>query len=88
MKRTSEAETDPDMADEYDFSGGVRGKYVDRFPPGSKIVVIAPDNARLYRDSAAVNRALRKLSKLPNRGVARKTSKGKRKAARVKGNRG
>ncbi len=31
-------EPDPEMLDEYDFSGGVRGKYVGRFPKGSNVV--------------------------------------------------
>ena len=53
------AEADPDMLPENDFSGGVRGKHIDRFPPGSNVVVLAPDVASVFRDSAAVNEALR-----------------------------
>jgi len=51
------------MAPEYDFSKGVRGKYADRFPIGSKIVVIAPDVAHEFRTPQGVNEALRRLAK-------------------------
>ncbi len=55
------SERDPDMFDEYDFSNGVRGKYVDRFAKGSNVVVLDPDVARVFADSESVNRALRAL---------------------------
>lgn len=65
MKReTSDRSGDPDMLDEYDFSGGVRGKYAARYKAGSNIVVLAPDVARLFPDSDAVNDALRALVKI------------------------
>ncbi len=37
----SEADHHPEteIRAEYDFRGGVRGKYADRFPPGCKVVV-------------------------------------------------
>ena len=63
MKKASEREPDLDMAPEYDFSKGVRGKYAKRFPPGSKIVVIAPDVARDFGTQHGVNNALRRLAK-------------------------
>lgn len=44
---------------ETDFSGGVRGKYYERARQGSNIVLLEPDLAKVFRDSAAVNRALR-----------------------------
>jgi len=50
------------MLDEYDFSGGVRGKYVDRFAPGRNVVVLAPHVARVFTDSESVNQALRALA--------------------------
>ncbi|HMS00796.1 MAG TPA: hypothetical protein PKE62_16210 [Anaerolineales bacterium] len=34
---------DDDMLDEYDFSKGVRGKYVERFKEGSNIVRLSPN---------------------------------------------
>ena len=55
-----DAETD-DLLPEYDFSGGVRGKYATRMAEGTNIVVIAPDLAKLFPTSEAVNKALRDL---------------------------
>ena len=49
------------MLREYDSSGGMRGKYARRFAAGSNVVVLAPDVARRFKDSRAVNRALRSL---------------------------
>ena len=53
-----------DMLGEYDFSGGVRGKYVDRFAKGSNVVVLDPDVARVFTDSESVNQALRALANI------------------------
>jgi hypothetical protein len=55
-------EPDSEMLNEYDFSGGVRGKYVDRFPKGSNVVVLEPDVAQVFTDSESVNQALRALA--------------------------
>ena len=55
---------DPDMIDEYDFSGGIRGKYVDRFPRGASVVVLDPDVAQVFTDSDSVNEALRALASI------------------------
>jgi hypothetical protein len=62
MNQELNNERDPDMLDEYDFSGGVRGKYVDRFPKGSNVVVLEPDVAQVFTDSESVNQALRALA--------------------------
>ena len=55
---------DPEMLDEYDFSGGVRGKYAERFAEGTNLVVLAPDVAAVFPDSASVNEALRTLVRI------------------------
>lgn len=60
---------DPDMLDEYDFSHGVRGKYVKRLAAGSNIVVLSPDVAEVFPDSDAVNEALRALAKIVRKGT-------------------
>ena len=39
---------DPDLMEEYDFSGGVRGKYARRFQEGTNVVVIEPDVAESF----------------------------------------
>jgi hypothetical protein len=53
-------ESDDEMRPEYDFSKGVRGKYAARFAKGARVIVLDPDVADEYRDSEAVNEALRK----------------------------
>ncbi len=50
-----------DMLPEYDFTGGVRGKYAEQYRQGTNVVLLEPDVARAFRDSEAVNRALRLL---------------------------
>lgn len=57
---SKDPETD-DLLPEYDFTGGVRGKYAARMAEGTNIVVIAPDLAKLFPTSEAVNKALRDL---------------------------
>jgi hypothetical protein len=54
-----------EMRAEYDFRGGVRGKYADRFAPGQpvRLIVLAPDVAAGFRSARAVNAALRKVLK-------------------------
>jgi hypothetical protein len=52
------------MRAEYDFSGGVRGKYYDAYNQATNIVVLDPDVAEVFRDSASVNEALRLLTKI------------------------
>ena len=44
---------------EMDLSGGVRGKYYERYRQGTNVVLLEPDLARVFRDSAVVNQALR-----------------------------
>lgn len=53
------------MLEEYDFSAGVRGKYVERFA-GVKndVVVLAPDVAEIFQDSKSVNDALRAIARI------------------------
>ena len=55
---------DQDMLDEYDFSRGVRGKYVDQYRSGTNLVLLEADVAEVFPDSASVNEALRLLIKL------------------------
>jgi uncharacterized DUF497 family protein len=48
-----------EMRLEYDFSGGIRGKYVARLARSTNVVVLAPDVAEAFGSSKSVNRALR-----------------------------
>jgi hypothetical protein len=57
MKKSSVKRGDSPMRSEYDFSKGVRGKYAKRFQEGTNIVVLAPEVAEMFPDSAAVNDA-------------------------------
>lgn len=57
-------EPDDDLLDNYDFSNGVRGKYIERFKKGNNIVVLSPDVAEVFTDSESVNEALRTLIKI------------------------
>ena len=54
----------PEMAAEYDFTKGVRGKYAARFAAGSNIAVIDKDLTTLFPNSKAVNQTLRLVAKL------------------------
>jgi hypothetical protein len=49
----------------YDFSGGVRGKYVDRYRRGVDVVLIGPELAEAFPDSTSVNDALRARQRSP-----------------------
>jgi hypothetical protein len=71
MKKKSDVERDPDMLDDYDFSQGVRGKYVERFAEGSNVVVLAPDVAEVFPDSESVNTALRLLVEVAGRSTSK-----------------
>jgi len=51
-----------EMRPEYDFSGGVRGKYADRYAEGSNVVILDPDVAQHFRTAEDVNKALRELA--------------------------
>ena len=68
MKKARKA--DPDMLPEYDFSKGVRGKYASRYAAGTNVIILEPDLAKIFPDSAAVNQALRALVD-----IARKSTK-------------
>ncbi len=67
MKRARRRARDSHMADEYDFSGGVRGKYAKRIVEGTNIVVLAPDVAAVFPDAESVNNALRALARIARR---------------------
>ena len=53
-----------DLRPEYDFSAGVRGKHFEAYRKGTNVVFLDPDVAAVFKDSAAVNTALRLLLSL------------------------
>jgi hypothetical protein len=64
MKRMK---TDPEMLEEYDFSKGIRGKYVQKYSEGTNVVVIDPDVSKIFPDHDSVNQALRSLAEIIKR---------------------
>ncbi len=52
-----------DMRPEYDFRGGVRGKYYKEYMKGTNVVLLDPDVSAVFPDSESVNQALRVLIK-------------------------
>jgi hypothetical protein len=62
MSRQSNDRNDPEMLEEYDFSRGVRGKYIERLAQGANVIGLDPDVAEIFPDSESVNTALRALA--------------------------
>jgi len=60
------------MRAEYDFSGGVRGKYVERYRSGTNVSRLDPELAEAFPDSKSVNDALRALLAVATRAERRK----------------
>ena len=56
-----------EMLPEYDFRGGVRGKYAAQYAEGSNVVLLDPDVAAVFPDASAVNTALRALADVARR---------------------
>jgi hypothetical protein len=63
MKK-GDKKNDPGMQPEYDFAGGVRGKYARRYARGTNVVVLEPDVARAFPNAEAVNNSLRALAQI------------------------
>lgn len=81
MSPTRKPEYNDDLLPEYDFSGAVRGKYYERYRQGTNVVLLDPDIASVFRDSAAVNDTLRLLVSLAKAKVAgRKPTDGRRRS--------
>jgi hypothetical protein len=58
------------MRDEYDFSGGVRGKHYQAYRRGTNVVLLEPDVAAIFKDADAVKAALRMLAKIAKESVS------------------
>lgn len=71
-----------EMRPEYDFSGAVRAKYYQRYLESTNVVVLDPDVAKRFKNSTAVNEALRSLTHKPTRGLTRRSTRTRRQAAR------
>lgn len=75
MSPKPKAESDDDMLPEYDFTGAVRGKHYERYREGTNVVLLDPDVAEVFRDSAAVNDALRLLVSVAEAKVSRQRTR-------------
>ena len=58
---SEERDSIEEMLDEYDFSEAEIGKFAQQYAEGTNIVVLEPDVAKEFPNSAAVNEALRQL---------------------------
>ena len=76
---------EPEMRPEYDFKGGVRGKYYKRYMESSNVVVLEPDVHRRFKNARAVNKALRSVMRAEDtqRGLTKRSTRTRAKAARA-----
>ena len=75
--------SEPEMRAEYDFSGGVRGKYYKRYLEGTNVVVLEPDVAKRFKNSDSVNQALRTYLKIEKRGLITRSTRTRGKSTRA-----
>ena len=69
MSQRVNPEGHEDMLPEYDFAHGVRGKHHEAYKAGTNVVFLEPDLAKVFTDSASVNRVLRLLLNLAKENV-------------------
>ncbi|MFL6213251.1 MAG: hypothetical protein ACJ74J_05075 [Blastocatellia bacterium] len=74
MSQSNSSEPKEEMRAEYDFSGGVRGKYYKQYTERTNVVLLEPDVAEVFRDSESVNQALRVLIEIAKSQVPQVTS--------------
>ena len=77
MSRKVSVKSRDDMRPEYDFSGGVRGRFYKEYMKGTNVVVLDPDVAEVFPDSATVNEALRLLAQLAKRQIKNRPKRAK-----------
>ena len=87
MKRKTSSSTNKEMRAEYDFSGAIRGKYYRRYTASTNVVVIDPDVHERFKNSVAVNEALRTLIRAASegQGLTKRPSRSRAKATRASG---
>jgi hypothetical protein len=71
MPRNDRSQGPDEPREEYDFSAGERGRYAARARERCNVVVLEPDVAAEFHDSAAVNRALRDVLRAERRRTRR-----------------
>ena len=72
MKKRRSSRAASGMRAEYDFSGGVRGKYAERYRVGVNVILLEPEVAAAFPDSKSVNDALGSLLEIADRTSSRK----------------
>ena len=70
------------MRSEYDFSSAIRGKYYQRYLESTNVVVLDPDVAKRFKNSTAVNEALRSLSLVDSPTRTRRSARTRRQTSR------
>src|SRR5438094_5517086 len=75
MRKNSGSSSSSSRVPDIDFSGGVRGKYAARYAAGTNLVLLSPDIAEVFPDSAAVNEALRTLVRLSEKPTRNRTAR-------------
>lgn len=68
MRQADEQDT---LREEYDFASGVRGKHEKAYRRDTNLVLLEPDVAKIFKDSATVNSALRMLAKIAQEHVSK-----------------
>ena len=63
MNQQPDSEEDG-LKPEYDFTGAVRGKHHQAYKAGTNVILLDPDVAKAFKNSAQVNRVLRMVSDL------------------------
>ncbi len=64
MSQKVNLEADEDTLPEYNFAHGVQGKHHEAYKAGTNVIFLEPDLAKVFTDSASVNRVLRLLLNL------------------------
>ena len=64
MSQEVNPEREKNLLPEYDFAHGVRGKHHKAYKAGTNVIFLEPDLAKVFTDSASVNRVLRLLLNL------------------------
>ncbi len=72
VKKSVSKRKAPEMRADYDFSGGVRGKYAEKYERGTNVVLIDAELTDAFPDSKSVNDALRALVAIAARADTRK----------------
>ncbi|MBM3764640.1 MAG: hypothetical protein FJW32_04545 [Acidobacteria bacterium] len=71
IKKGSSKRQQVEVLPEYDFSGGVRGKYAEQYRLGTNVILLDPELAAAFPDSKSVNDTLKALLALANKGKQR-----------------